>query len=252
MPNPENMMISLILPAYNEEVLIQASLKKINEFAQKEFNEYEIIVVDDGSTDQTANCIRAWINKNRESVPNFNLLINQKNQGKGQAIRRAMQSAKGDLCIFIDSDLPFDLSVLQKLVSNYEDGADIIIGDRNDPKSVLSKISPIRHVAGKIYSNMVQYLLKNTISDTQCGLKGFSENAVKMIFTRTLIDGFGFDVEVLYIAERLGLRIDKVPVQMTSTRSESRVHLLKDSFEMFRNLFMIKRNDSNGLYSLKK
>ena len=103
-----------------------------------------------------------------------------------------------------------------------------------------------------MYSYLVRYLLKNNITDTQCGLKGFRDSAANMIFSCTLIDGFGFDVEVLYIAKKLGLRIDKIPVQMPSTRSESRVRLVKDSLEMFRNLFMIKRNDSKGLYCIKK
>lgn len=241
-------MISLIVPAYNEEAYIRSTLKELSGFAARTLGSYEIIVVDDGSSDRTGSVVESWMGEEERRGINLVFLKNERNRGKGYAVRRAMLQADGEFCMFIDADLPFELSSVSRMIERYQAGSDLVIGNRNDPKSTLSKIRPIRHAAGKTYSLFVQLLLKSHITDTQCGLKGFNRHAAKTIFSRTKIDGFGFDVEVLYIAEKFGLKIERIPVQMRTNRMESRVDIFNDSLEMFRNLFMIKGNDLRGRY----
>ena len=150
--------------------------------------------------------------------------------------------------IFIDADLPFRLEVIKEIHKRITDGNDIVIGDRNNLESELMNVHPIRKLAGAVYSAFVQLLVSGGITDTQCGLKGFSAKAAQFIFSRTTINGFGFDVEVLRIGQKHSFSISRLPVRMENNRLDSRVHLVKDSLIMLWNLVVIKRNEIIGLY----
>lgn len=241
------MTTSIIIPAFNEEVLIESTVRSIAEYLIKTFNEGEIIVVNDGSSDGTQTVLRNLIKKNRGKIK-LGLINNRHNRGKGYSIRQGILQSVGKVRIFMDADLPFRLDAIEEINKKINNGIDIVIGDRNNPESELVNIHATRKLAGSIYSAFVQLLITDGISDTQCGLKGFSADAAQFIFSRTTINGFGFDVEVLRIGQKHSFSIFRLPVQMENNRLNSRVHLVKDSLQMLWNLAVIKRNELIGSY----
>lgn len=241
------MTISIIIPAFNEELIIESTVRSIAKYLLTNFNEGEIIVVNDGSTDGTQAVLQYLIERNMGKIK-LRLINNQEHRGKGFSIKRGIFQSKGRVRIFMDADLPFRLDAISEIHKRIDNGIDIVIGDRNDPESELVNVNAIRKLAGAIYSAFAQLLISDGITDTQCGLKGFSADAAKFIFSRTTINGFGFDVEVLRIGQKHSFSITRLPVWMENNRSNSRVHLVRDSLIMLWNLVAIKGNEIMGLY----
>ncbi len=243
MTSPE---LSIIIPAYNEETLITSTLESLESYLSARSEGYEIIVVDDGSQDKTARCIQDW---QKINGGNLRLLINEKNKGKGFCIRRGVVESQGSFIIFIDADLPYELYAIDDFLNALKNGYDLAIGSRVLPGSQVKGVPVLRYVSGQIFSWMVQAVLFSGLPDTQCGFKSFRSVAAKEIFRRLTIGGFGFDVEMLFVARKLKLAIQPVPVRMIDHRHRSRVRLVIDSFKMFANLFMVRWNDLQGKYN---
>jgi dolichyl-phosphate beta-glucosyltransferase len=241
------MSLSIIIPAYNEERLIGNTIQVLIRYLVEYIKDSEIIIINDGSTDDTRSIIKTLIVNNQKRIP-IKLINNEQNQGKGYSVRCGMLASIGDICVFMDADLPFKLDILQEIHTRILNNYDIVLGDRNNPQSILVDVHPIRKAAGKIYSSFVQMVISGGITDTQCGLKGFSAASAQFIFSKTRIDGFGFDVEVLRIAQKHALSIIKIPVEMINNRMDSRVQLIKDSLLMLWNLILIKINELFGYY----
>lgn len=241
------MNISLIVPAYNEEALILSTLEPIIRFLSKSYASSEIIVVDDGSTDDTGVILDEYAAGHFKNV-SIHVLHNDGNRGKGFSVQRGMLAADGDVCVFMDADLPFELEALKIITDLVTSGAHLVIGDRNHDRTELVKINPIRVLAGRTYGAFVRLLISGGITDTQCGLKGFSAHAARLIFKRTTIPRFGFDVEALRIAQKHKLSIERIPVVMVKNRMESKVHIVSDSLQMLLDLYRIWRNERQGLY----
>jgi len=243
MTSPE---LSILIPAYNEEALIESTLDGLKAYLSARPETYEVIIVDDGSQDRTSNCIQEWRNKNGVDLQ---LLINEQNMGKGFSIRRAILESRGRFIIFIDADLPYELYAIDGFLNALRTGYDLAIGSRVLPGSEVKGVPMLRYISGQVFSWMVQAVLFQGLPDTQCGFKSFRAEAAKEIFRRLTISGFGFDVEMLFVARKLKLAIQPVPVQMIDHRHRSRVRLLIDSFKMFANLFMVRWNDLQGKYN---
>jgi len=241
------MTISVILPAYNEEVLIASTIHAVKDYLKEKFQEGEIVIVNDGSTDHTRKIVKEIIQAHSGKIL-ISLANNSKNRGKGYSVKKGMRIAKGDVRVFLDADLPYKMEAVNTIHLKISAGDDIVIGNRNDPGSNLANVHPLRKFAGDVYSSLVQTIIEDGITDTQCGLKGFSSEAAEFIFPRTTIHGFGFDVEVLRIAQKHSFSISKIPVQMLKNRSASRVHLIRDSLTMLWNLVVIRWNESKGKY----
>jgi dolichyl-phosphate beta-glucosyltransferase len=207
---------------------------------------YEIIVVDDGSQDQTADCIREW---RKQSHADLHLLANEKNMGKGFSIRRGVMESRGRFIIFIDADLPYELDAIDDFLNALRSGSDLAIGSRVLPGSQVKGVPILRYISGQIFSWMVQAVLFQGLPDTQCGFKSFRSDAAREIFRRVTISGFGFDVEMLFVARKLRLSIQPIAVRMIDHRHRSRVRLIIDSFRMFSNLFTVRWNDLQGKYN---
>jgi dolichyl-phosphate beta-glucosyltransferase len=238
--------LSIIVPAYNEETLIGSTLDGIKIYLSTRPERYEIIVVDDGSQDKTVTCIQNWQNVNGVDL---HLLINEKNMGKGFSIQRGVMESRGSYIIFIDADLPYELYAIDQFLHALQNGCDLAIGSRVLPGSQVKGVPVLRYISGQIFSWMVQAVLFSGLPDTQCGFKSFKSAAAKEIFRRVTIGGFGFDVEMLFVARKLKFAIQPVPVRMIDHRHRSRVRLLIDSFKMFANLFMVRWNDLQGRYN---
>jgi dolichyl-phosphate beta-glucosyltransferase len=243
MTSPE---LSIIIPAYNEEALITSTLDGLIAYLARRAEDYEIIVVDDGSQDKTTQCIQDWTKQNPVDL---HLLVNDQNRGKGFSVQRGVRESHGAFIIFIDADLPYELDAIDGFLQALRNGYDLAIGSRVLPGSQVKGVPVIRYISGQIFSWMVQTVLFSGLPDTQCGFKSFRSAAAKEIFRRLTIDGFGFDVEMLFVARKLKYAIQPVAVQMIDHRHRSRVRLIVDSFKMFSNLFAVRWNDLQGKYN---
>ena len=237
--------LSIIIPAYNEEALIASTLDSLQTYLAARPEQFEIIVVDDGSQDRTVASIQDW--KNRSGT-DLRLLVNQKNMGKGFSIRRGVLESRGRYVIFIDADLPYELYAINDFLKALRTGCDLAIGSRVLPGSEVRGVPAVRYAAGQVFSWMVQAVLFKGLPDTQCGFKSFTSVAAKEIFRRLTISGFGFDVELLFVARKLNFAIQPVAVHMIEHRHRSRVRLFIDSLKMFSNLFMVRWMDWQGKY----
>lgn len=237
--------ISMIVPAYNEAALIQYTLEGLRSYLLTRPESFEIVVVDDGSRDNTVALIEAW---QSSSQVRLKLLVNPANRGKGYSVRRGVQESCGRYVIFIDADLPYELHAIEDFLNALKSGHDLAVGSRVLPASEVRGVSAIRYMAGQIFSWLEQSILATGLPDTQCGFKAFNSAAAKEIFRRVTIDGFGFDVEMIYIARKLRYSIQPVAVQMIDRHRASRVRLVQDSIKMFVNLFAIRRLDRQGKY----
>jgi glycosyltransferase involved in cell wall biosynthesis len=236
--------LSLVIPAYNEQELISDSLETLTQFLQVRFDHFEILVVDDGSTDGTTRVVRDI----SEAQPYVRLLEQVTNQGKGRAIQRGVMESRGEYILFMDADLPYDLAAVDVFLTALRGKSDLAIGSRHMEGSRIQGVPALRYFTGQVFSLLVALLMFPGIRDTQCGLKGFRAEAARQIFRRVSISRFGFDVEALYIARKHKYAIQPVPVRMTGFRQDSRVHVLRDSLRMFADLFTIRWNDLRGKY----
>jgi len=231
--------LSIVVPAYNEEDRIGPTLERMTAYLDARGFTYELLVVDDGSTDRTAQIVRAAA----ESHPRIRLLGYRQNRGKGYAVRHGILQAGGDYVLFSDADLATPIEEHEKLEARMRQGFDVAIGSRDVPGSRLERRqSPLRELGGKLFNRCVQAVAVPGIHDTQCGFKLFTRAAARNIFSRCQIDNFSFDVEVLYLARQLGYSIAEVPVRWAHQEG-SKVRFLRDARRMLATLFRIKATD---------
>ena len=243
MKTPE---LSIVVPAYNEETLIVQTLDGLQSYMKTRPEPYEIVVVDDGSRDRTVACVQHWNERNQVDMQ---LLVNEGNQGKGFSVRRGVLASRGEYIFFIDADLPYELHAIENFLNALRNGYDLAVGSRVLPGSEVKGVPVIRYIAGQVFSWLERFVLSTGTADTQCGFKGFASEAGKNIFRRLTIDGFGFDVELFFVAQKFKYRIQPVAVQMIDRHRQSRVRLFSDSLEMLLNLFMVRWQDWQGKYN---
>lgn len=237
------MELSIVIPVYNEEKRLDSSLLKIISYCQKHFTKYEIIVVDDGSKDSTPNIALQYKDKN------VRLIQNGKNMGKGIAVKVGVINAMYDLILFTDSDLSTPIEETQKFLKFLNDGFDVVIGSRSLPESNITVHQPAyRQILGKAFPLIVRCLVLPDFKDTQCGFKLFTKKAALAIFPRQTVRRFAFDVEILFIAKKLGFKIKEAPVTWVDQEG-SKVSPIKDSIRMFREIVKIRYNNIKGEYN---
>ena len=249
---------SIVMPAYNEEDKITSTLTQIVNFMRGFCGSFEIIVVNDGSEDSTAQKIEDYAKENSEVK-----LITNPHKGKGFAVWTGMMEAKGDLVYMADADLSAPIDELKKLsVWAKDQNFDIVIGSREGFGARRIGEPFYRHVMGRFFNYLVQIVALPGISDSQCGFKLFKNKVAKDIFNRLLVYGEeakgidtaylgAWDVEVLYLAKKLGYTVKQVPVTWTYVKSK-RLNPLKDAIKMARDVFKIRLNDLGGRYGTAK
>jgi len=234
----ENIHLSVIIPCYNEKKRIVKTLKEIDRYLAKQTYSYEILVVNDGSKDETAKVVRSFL----AEIKGLRLLDNKANHGKGFVTRQGMMEAKGKFRVFTDADNSTSIDQIEKMWPEFEKGADIVIGSRDIKGAVLDPPQPkYRVLLGNIFNLFVQVACGLWgIWDTQCGFKGFKEKAVKDIFPKCRIDRFAFDPEILLLSKRAGYQIREVPVHWVNDPN-STVNL-KSMIKMAIDLLKIRWN----------
>ena len=236
--------LSIVIPAFNEEKRILPTLESINNYLSRQDYKSEIIVVDDGSSDNTVDIVKSFIQDDKSA----NILLNGRNRGKGFSVRNGILSAKGEYIFFTDADLSTPIEEIEKCLPFLEHDNDIVIGSRGLVDSDIVIHQPwYREMMGKTFNVFVSLILMKGITDTQCGFKGFKKEAVKPIFDNCLIEGFSFDVEIIYLAKKNGFTIKEIPVRWINSEL-SKVSPLKHSIQMFADLIKIKLNDIKGKY----
>lgn len=239
------MKISVIVPTYNEEALIQDTIQQTAAFLQEKYDSYEIIIADDGSFDSTLSIVRSLARKNAH----IKVLTSNQNYGKGYAVRRGMLLAQGDYALFMDADLSTPLDEISNLLDGMNrNNADIGIGSRALKESRLIKPQRgLRQTMGRIFNFLFQMILVRGIEDSQCGFKCFRKEICKTVFAKTFIRGFCFDAEILFIAKKKGFSIFELPIKWINCE-DSRVNIISGSVNMLVDIFNIRLNDVFGRY----
>lgn len=228
--------LSVVVPAYNERWRLPPTIIDIIDYFDSVPYTYEVIIVDDGSRDETADVVRKF-EKVRQQV---RLISLPKNYGKGHAVRLGVLNAKGARVLFADADGATPIAELSRLMKALDEGADIAIGSRALASSETRVTTRwYRKYLGRMFNFCVNWIVLPGIADTQCGFKLFTAKAAEFVFRRQQSDGFSFDVEILFIAIKAGLKIVEVPVNWTNVAG-SKVNLVLDAARMFRDVFRFK------------
>jgi dolichyl-phosphate beta-glucosyltransferase len=223
--------VSVVIPAYNEAARLPATLRTVAEYLTRRCRRFEIIVVDDGSTDETATLAE---------TAGARVLRQPTNTGKGAAVRAGMLAATGDVVLFSDADLSTPIEELEPALHLLGQGWDVVIGSRALPDSnVQVHQNILRESLGKAFNVFVRTLAGLPFRDTQCGFKCFTRTAAQQVFARCAVNGFAFDVEALLVAQRLGCRVTDMPVRWVNSPA-SRVRMLVHPWQMLGELLRIR------------
>ena len=233
-------LLSIVIPAYNERRRLGPSLERIRDYARRSEMRIEIVVVDDGSTDGTAELVRKFADED-DTLAGVCVVVNPINRGKGFSVRRGMLQARGDVVLMCDADESAPIEQVDVLRRWLDRGFEVVIGSRDAPDAVLDPPQPIlRRWMAWTFRFIRRGVLLGRFSDTQCGFKLFRGDAAREIFARQTIDGWLFDCEVLGLAERLGYRIKELGITWRA-HPESRVRPIRDGMRALRDLWVIRR-----------
>ena len=233
-----------MIPAYNEGARLGATLGKVLAYVRTQGWDAEVIVVDDGSRDNTAEIVRGFAAKD----PALRLVENPGNRGKGYSVRHGMLNARGRVVLFSDADLSSPIEEAPKLLQAIEAGADIAIGSRWLRAETQTQRQPLhRQLFGRIFNLMLRLTLGLKFKDTQCGFKAFRQAAVQAIFPLQRIERWGFDPEILFLARKFNFKVQEVPVAWGHSGG-TRINPLVDGSRMMMEMFRIRWYDLTGKY----
>jgi len=238
------LIYSFIIPAYNEGERLTLSLPKVLDYIHRRQLPSEIIVVNDGSNDNTAEVVRHFAAGN----PDVRVLENPGNRGKGYSVRNGMLHAHGDVLLFTDADLSSPIHEADKLFRALAQGADVAIGSRWLQAELQTERQPwYRQLYGRLFNLALRLVLGLRHRDTQCGFKAFTRAAAQIVFTRQRIERWGFDPEILFLARKFGFRVEEVPV-LWGHSGGTRIHPLVDGAHMFQEMLRVRWYDLTGKY----
>ena len=232
---------SVVIPTYNEEWRIVPTIGAIATHMCTLGEPWELLIADDGSTDTTVELVTDL------NLANLHIIPAEANAGKGDAVRRGVLSAEGEIILFADADQSTPIEQFERLADELRSGADVVVGSRAADGAEVTNKSIVRKIFSGGLRFVVMGVFRIPVADTQCGFKMFSKDAAHMLFERQLIDDFSFDLEVLYLSRKFGLTTVEVPVEWIDAPG-SKVNPTKVAIEFLRDLVLIKRNDLRGQY----
>lgn len=236
---------SIVFPAYNESERIARSLDQVLQFIADQRWDAEIIVVNDGSRDDTANIVRRYAGQHAA----VRLVENPGNRGKGYSVRNGVLQASGEYVLFADSDLSSPIREATKLFDALRDGADVAIGSRwLNPALMTERQSIFRQFLGRVFNLLNRAILGLKFKDTQCGMKAFTRRAAQDIFPRQRIERWGFDPEILFIARKFGYKTVEIGVKWAHD-DRSKINPVVDGVKMFAEMLQIRWNSLTGKYA---
>jgi glycosyltransferase involved in cell wall biosynthesis len=236
-----DIQLSVVIPAYNEASRLPATLERVLAYLDQQSLRFEVLAVDDGSSDGTAEQVETLVAADQRLR-----LLREPHRGKGAAVKAGALAARGAVVLFCDADLCHPVEDLTRL-PGYLDLAEVAIASREGKGAERLDEPTYRHLMGRCFNLLVRLLAVRGIQDTQCGLKCFTRAAAHELFPRQTIDGFGFDVEILYLARRRRFRIVEVPITWRSVPS-SRVDPIRDTLRMVTDVLRVRWNDLRGCY----
>ena len=244
----DNKLISFIIPVYNEQNCLERNMARLIGYVQGLGRPYELIIVDDGSIDDSLKISRQLSHQNS----NIRVLEREKNRGKGDAVRAGMLMAKGRYRIFLDADLAVPVNHIGSSLDCLDSGAQVVIGSRHLPGSCIKlHEKPLRRTLGSIYRCLTLWAFRLRVTDITCGFKGFDESAAREVFGRSKIPRWGYDAEILFLSQRLGYTIHEIPVDWRHS-FDSAVRIVSDSFRTMTEMFQIYLNYFSGNYNLRR
>ena len=239
-------LLSIIIPAHNEENRLPRSLEQVFAFLEQQAYDAEVLVVENGSSDRTLEVAQGF------AASHANLhVIHEEGRGKGLAVRRGMLEARGRYRFMCDADLSMPIEEVNKFLPPNLPRFDVAIGSREIRGAIRYDEPFYRHSGGRLINLLIRMLILPKLQDTQCGFKCFRDEAAEDLFRRQRLDGWSFDIEVLYLAERGGAKIVEVPIHWYY-RTESKVNALRDAFRMISDIFLIRANMRHGLYDANR
>ena len=237
------MKLSVIIPMYNEEEIVEDAVRTLDFALRRDFGagEYEMLFVSDGSTDKCREIAESL----SAEYPGLKVLGYEKNRGKGSAVRTGMLASSGEFSLFTDCDLAYGADIIKEFYDKFiESGADVVIGSRAAKGGGYDGYTLLRKIMSKTYLKIVCIFAGFDLSDSQCGIKGFSSETAHKVFSVCEADGFEFDLEALMLAEKAGCRIEELPVRIINHR-ESKVSPVKDAIKMLKQIRKIKKRVKN-------
>ncbi|HUN22075.1 MAG TPA: glycosyltransferase family 2 protein [Anaerolineales bacterium] len=242
----EKPLLSIIIPAHNEANRLPPSLAKVDAFLQSQNFTYEVLIVENGSHDDTLALAQAWA----ESHPYLRVLQSHE-RGKGLAVRTGMLAAEGQYRFMCDADLSMPIEQVLRFLPPAVNDFDIAIGSREAPSSNRYNEPPFTHFRGRVFSTLVKWVAVPGFEDTQCGFKCFTAQAANDLFSVQTFGGMSFDVELLYIARKRGYRVREIAIDWYFD-TDTRVRMIDDTLRMFRDVFTIRKNWRQGKYAPRK
>jgi glycosyltransferase involved in cell wall biosynthesis len=239
-----NPFLSIIIPAHNEESRLPRTLGQIFDFLKNQSYSYEVIIVENGSSDHTLEIAQEF------ALKYSNLIVYQEQQpGKGNAVQQGMLKAQGQYRFICDADLSMPIAEIQNFIPPVLTDFDIAIGSREAPGAIRYNEPSYRHLGGRAINLAIRLLILPGLNDTQCGFKCFSAEAAEAVFSQQTLTGWSFDIENLYIARRKKLRIKEIPIQWYYD-PDSKVNAIRDALRMIGDIFRIHLNAIRGKYDL--
>ncbi len=237
-----DVFLSIVIPAFDEEARIGATLERVRSYLAAQDYESEVIVVDDGSSDATASIVEQ-AKGDRPAVR----LVSTAHRGKGHAVKTGMLEAVGEFRFLCDADLAMPIDQVSRFIPPALEGVDVAVGSREAPGARRFEEPAYRHVMGRVYNAFVRVMAVPGISDTQAGFKCFRSDVARRLFEQQRLDGFGFDVEILFLARWGGLRVAEVPIDWYH-QTESKVRPVRDTIAMLQETFQVRWNRLRGRY----
>jgi glycosyltransferase involved in cell wall biosynthesis len=244
---PGPVELSIVIPSYNEEKRLPATLERIAKYIKTSGRTTEVVVVDDGSSDRTAEVARSYSGE----IENLRVVANGRNRGKGYSVKHGSMEAQGEIVLFTDADLSAPIEEADKLLEKMND-YDVAIGSRAVNRALIEvHESRFREFAGIVFNRIVRILLRLPFVDTQCGFKAFRREKCKILFEQQTIERFGFDPELLYLARHHGLKTIEVAVRWAHSPA-TKINMWRDSLQMFLDVVVIRWNAVRGRYKVSR